>query len=438
MRIAVIGTGYLGAVHAAAMADLGHEVLGVDTDVDKVELLGAGRPSFFEPGLAELLNSNIANGRLRFTTSFADAADFADIHFICVGTPQLPGSRAADLSYLESAVYQLGPRLRRRCVIVGKSTVPVGTATRMRQLLDTLVPDPRMVSLLWNPEFLREGFAIKDTLAPDRIVVGMTEPDADRDLRTVYAPMVTGGSDYITTDLATAELVKVAANAFLATKISFINAMAEICEATGADVTTLAEAIGRDERIGPKFLRAGVGFGGGCLGKDIRAFEARAQELGVPETLRFLSEVDQINNRQRERTVRLATELVGGDVAGRRIAVLGAAFKPNSDDVRDSPALHVAAALHDSGAAVRVHDPEAIENARAAYPQLDYADDVPKAVELADLVIHLTEWGEYRSLDPRSMRDLVCTPRLLDGRNALDTARWISAGWTVTALGRSL
>ena len=436
MRITVIGTGYLGAVHAACMAESGHEVLGVDVDPAKLEALSQGRPPFFEPGLPELLRHTVDAGSLRFTDSLQEAGEFGQVHFVCVGTPQQPGSYAADVRHVDAVVTGLAPHLGDGSLVVGKSTVPVGTAARLAGIVAELAPGVD-TELAWNPEFLREGFAVQDTLTPDRLVVGVTSQRADAVLREVYAPMLATGTPYISTDLATAELVKVAANSFLATKISFINAMAEVCDAAGGDVVTLADAIGHDTRIGRRFLSAGIGFGGGCLPKDIRAFMARAGELGVDEALSFLKDVDEVNMRRRQRTVDLARELVGGSFLGANIAVLGAAFKPDSDDVRDSPALNIAATLQLAGAQVRVHDPEAIDNARALFPTLDYALDVEKACERADLVLHLTEWSEYRELDPAVLAKVVRTPRILDGRNALDTARWRAAGWTLRALGRS-
>ncbi|WP_225833531.1 UDP-glucose/GDP-mannose dehydrogenase family protein [Streptomyces sp. NK08204] len=436
MRLTVIGTGYLGAVHAACMAEIGHEVLGVDTDARKIEALAAGRAPFFEPGLPEILVRNIRSGRLRFTMSLQEAADFADLHFVCVGTPQRPGSLSADLSHVEAVVDGLAPLLTRDSLIVGKSTVPVGTTRSLSRRLAAAVRPGVEVQVVWNPEFLREGFAVRDTLHPDRLVVGATTPDGDRLLREVYAPMLQAGVAYVSTDPATAELVKVAANSFLATKISFINAMAEVCDASGADVVTLADALGHDERIGRRFLSAGLGFGGGCLPKDIRAFLARAEELQVSEAVSFLRQVDRINERQRRRTVDLARHLLGGSFAGRRVAVLGATFKPDSDDVRDSPALAVTAEITAQGADVRVHDPEGIDNARAALPGPEYHRDVVEACRDADAVLHLTEWRQYRELDPAQLAQVVRAPRMLDARNALDQAAWHEAGWHVRALGR--
>jgi UDPglucose 6-dehydrogenase len=444
LRITVIGTGYLGATHAAAMAESGFEVLGVDVDAAKVEALARGEVPFFEPGLSDLLARHVTSGRLRFTTDYAEAADFGDLHFVAVGTPQHPRTNAADLSQIDDTINSLAPLLRRPATVVGKSTVPVGTAARLREQLQALAPAGTDIDLVWNPEFLREGFAVADTLTPDRIVVGLASPSGPgeaptRDeevMRRVYAPMIEWGSPFLVMDYATSELVKVAANSFLATKISFINAMAEVCEATGADVTQLAEAIGYDERIGSKFLRAGIGFGGGCLPKDIRAFMARAGELGVPDALGFLRDVDGINTRRRAATVALARELVGGRFVGNRIAVLGAAFKPDSDDVRDSPALDIAAAIYTAGGDVVVHDPQAVPNARAAYPTMTYAPSITEALTDADLVILGTEWSDYTQLDPFEVAHLPATPLVLDGRNALDPARWRAAGWTYRGLGR--
>jgi UDPglucose 6-dehydrogenase len=434
--MAIIGTGYLGAVHAACMAELGHDVLGVDVDRDKIAALTEGRAPFFEPGLPELLEPNTRNGRLSFSTSLAEAAAHGSVHFICVGTPQAKGSYAADLRYVDAVVEGLVPHLTSPALLVGKSTVPVGTTARLTELVARLAPAGVPVEVAWNPEFLSEGYAIQDTLCPDRVVIGVTSAEAEVVLREIYVEQLAADTPFICTDPATAELVKVTANAFLATKISFINAISEICDASGADVVPLAEAIGYDPRIGHMFLNAGVGFGGGCLPKDIRAFMARADELAVSEALAFLRQVDDINMRARQRTVDRAAELLGGSLLGRRVTVLGAAFKPNSDDVRESPALEVAAALHLRGAAVRVHDPKALANARPVYPTLGYEDDLQSALEGAELLVHVTDWEEYRELDPVVLLDIVDAPRLLDARNALAPAGWRAAGWTFAALGR--
>jgi len=436
MRISVFGCGYLGAVHAACMASLGHEVVGVDVVEGHIAALAAGRAPFHEPGLPELLAEALASGRLEFTTDPSRAAD-ATVHFICVGTPQKRGENAADLSYVRNAVGTLLGLLKPGDVVVGKSTVPVGTAEEVAERVEEAQPGAELV---WNPEFLREGHAVADTLHPDRLVYGVRQGEggarAARLLDEVYAATLADGTPKIETDLATAQLVKVAANSFLATKISFINAMAELCEATGADVTMLADAIGHDERIGRKFLNAGVGFGGGCLPKDIRAFMARAGELGVDQALSFLREVDSINLRRRVRMVDLAREVCGGSIVGRRVAVLGAAFKPHSDDIRDSPALSVAAQMQLQGAQVTVTDPKAIDNARKKWPDLTYADAVEDAVRDAEVVLLLTEWPEYVGLDPAALKDAVAVPRIIDGRNCLDPVSWRAAGWTYRALGR--
>ncbi|WP_218566529.1 UDP-glucose dehydrogenase family protein [Vallicoccus soli] len=434
-RMTVFGTGYLGATHAACMAELGFEVLGVDVDEAKVASLREGRVPFYEPDLEPLLQKHVASGALRFTTSAEEAAAFGDVHFVCVGTPQRKGEHAADLRFVDSVIESLAPHLDREALVVGKSTVPVGTAQRLAARLAELAPSDQ-VELAWNPEFLREGFAVEDTLRPDRLVVGVASERAEKVLREVYATAIAAGTPFLVTDFPTAELVKVAANSFLATKISFINAMAEICEATGADVTMLADAIGHDARIGRRFLNAGLGFGGGCLPKDIRAFMARAGELGVDQAVTFLREVDAINMRRRGRVVDLAREVLGGSVLGTRIGVLGAAFKPNSDDVRDSPALNVAGQLQLQGAAVTVYDPKANGTARAVFPTLGYAESAVEAATGADVVLLLTEWAEFTQMDPSALEGVVAQRRIIDARNALDPARWRDAGWTYRSLGR--
>jgi UDPglucose 6-dehydrogenase len=435
MRISVIGCGYLGAVHAAAMAELGHDVVGIDVDEAKIAALSAGRAPFFEPGLPEVLASGIASERLRFTTDFAAAAD-ADVHFVAVGTPQVEGGDAADMRFVDAAFGSLLEHVKPGDILVGKSTVPVGTAARLAERVAEAAPG---ATLAWNPEFLREGFAVKDTISPDRLVYGVPAGDAGeraaRILDEVYARAIAAGTPVIVTDYATAELVKVSANAFLATKISFINAMAEIAEATGADVTQLADAIGHDVRIGRRFLNAGVGFGGGCLPKDIRAFSARAKELGKGEALAFLGEVDKINLRRRQRVVELVEE-EAGSLSGVRVAMLGLAFKPHSDDIRDSPALDVAMQLAERGASVVATDPQAIESARRRATGLSFAASAEEAVAGADVIVVLTEWPEFTGLDPVGIGELVAHRRVIDGRNCLDPARWRAAGWTYRGLGR--
>ncbi|MCW2710203.1 MAG: UDP-glucose 6-dehydrogenase [Marmoricola sp.] len=435
MQISVIGCGYLGATHAAGMAELGYDVLGVELDGAKLTELREGRVPFFEPGLPELLSRHVTSGRLRFTSDLQEAADVADVHFLCVGTPQRADTIAADLSHVDAAIDALAPLLRRPCLVVGKSTVPVGTAERLAARLAELAPAGSGAELAWNPEFLREGFAVADTLEPDRLVFGVTAQGPVEVLRNVYSRAVEAGTPVVVTDLQTAELVKVAANAFLATKISFINAMAEVCDLVGADVAQLADAIGHDARIGRKFLNAGIGYGGGCLPKDVRAFQHRAEELGASRTTSLLRDVDAINQQRRAHVVVLALDELEDRPRGR-VAVLGAAFKPHSDDVRDSPALWVSAELERRGHHVVVHDPEAIPNARTLFPQLEYAADVEGALDGADLVLHLTEWPVYREIDPAKAAARVGRPRVIDGRNALDVGAWRAAGWSVRSLGR--
>jgi len=429
VRVSVIGTGYLGAVHAAGMAELGFEVVGVDVDADRIATLGEGRVPFYEPDLEPLLRKHVESGRLTFHTDPAAVAE-ADVHFLCVGTPQRPDGPGADLSFLDSAVESLRRHVRPGSLMVGKSTVPVGTAARVAESFAEYG-----VGLAWNPEFLREGHAVADTLRPDRLVFGVRDETSEAVLREVYADAIAAETPVVVTDLATSELVKTSANAFLATKISFVNAIAEVCDAAGADVTTLADALGHDVRIGRQFLGAGLGFGGGCLPKDVRAFRARAAELGIE--LGLLAEVDAINLRRRDRVVSLATELLGGDVRGRKIAALGAAFKPNSDDVRDSPALDVARRLAAAGARVKVHDPVAIEAARRIAPDLEYADSAFAAAAGSDIVLHLTEWKDYRAIDPVALGEIVNRHHVVDARNCLDRARWRQAGWTYRGLGVS-
>jgi len=436
-RVSVIGTGYLGATHAAAVAELGFEVIGVDSDPAKVEALSAGRLPFFEPGLAELIQVHLANGRLRFTSDLAQAVGSSDIHFICVGTPQRAGSHAANTDYVEDAVAAVARALTHDGIVVGKSTVPVGTGARLRELLSALIPDGIAAELIWNPEFLREGKAVDDTLRPDRIVIGGASAAAEQALRTLYATPISNGTPVIACDLPTAELVKVSANAFLATKISFINAIAELCDTAGADVTVLADALGHDARIGRKFLNAGLGFGGGCLPKDIRALTHRAAELGAMGAVGLLEQVDDINMNQRQRVVELALQAVGGSPLLARIGVLGAAFKPHTDDVRDSPALNVAAALHLRGAQVAVYDPEAGETGRRTFPTLGFVDSLDEEVSGADVLLVLTEWSEFIDADPETLGRMVRARTIIDARNCLDADAWRAAGWQVRGLGRA-
>jgi UDPglucose 6-dehydrogenase len=433
LKLSVIGTGYLGATHAACMASLGFEVIGFDIEASKIDLLSKGKVPFYEPELEELLSEQIKSGRLTFTSNIADLAE-ADVHFICVGTPQVKNGNAADLTYVNSALESIAKFVKPGGLVVGKSTVPVGTATKLRNRLLELNPK---ADLAWNPEFLREGFAVEDTLRPNRLVVGVVNDSAEQILKEVYANNLKEKTPWVRADLPTSELVKVAANSFLATKISFINAMAEICEAAGGDVTVLAKAIGYDPRIGSRFLQAGIGFGGGCLPKDIRAFMARAEELGASQAVEFLKEIDAINLRARQRIIELVRKDLSDDLQGKKVAILGAAFKPDSDDVRDSPALDIAAQIQAAGATVTVHDPKAIANAQKRFPALNFADDVNTTLKDAEIVLHLTEWKIYREIDPVKVKSIVKTPIIIDGRNALDRELWQSAGWKFRALGRS-
>ena len=433
LKLSVIGTGYLGATHAACMASLGFEVIGYDTDTSKIDLLSKAKVPFYEPDLEELLAAQIKSGRLTFTKNINDLAT-ADVHFICVGTPQVKGGNAADLSYVNSALEGIAKIVKPGGLVVGKSTVPVGTASKLRDRLIALNPK---ADLAWNPEFLREGFAVEDTLKPNRLVVGVVSDEAEKILKEVYAANLKENIPWVRADLPTAELVKVAANSFLATKISFINAMAEVCEASGGDITVLAKAIGYDPRIGSRFLQAGIGFGGGCLPKDIRAFMARAEELGAKQAVEFLKEIDAINLRARQRIIELVRKDLSNDLSGKKIAVLGAAFKPDSDDVRDSPALDISAQIQAAGAIVTVHDPKAITNAQKRFPGLNYAQEINETLKDAELVLHLTEWKIYREINPAQIKSLVKSAIIIDGRNALDREAWRAAGWKFRALGRT-
>lgn len=430
MRMVVLGLGYLGATHAACMAELGHEVLGVEANPAKREALARGEVPFFEPGLPDLLREHTQTGQLTVSGSYAEASEFADVFFIAVGTPQKKGEYSADLQYVEAAVTQLVPLLKRDALILGKSTVPVGTTRKLSETADELAKDID-VEIAWNPEFLREGFAVQDTMQPNRIVLGaFSGGRAEDTCREIYASILQTEIPFIVTDPPTAELVKTSANAFLATKISFINAIAEVCEAAGADVQAVATAIGHDTRIGRSFLNAGLGFGGGCLPKDIRAFMARAGELGAAEALSFLREVDNVNMRRRTRMVELTRTISGGSLLGARVAILGAAFKPESDDVRDSPALNVAGQIQLQGASVTVYDPKANDNSRTLFPTLEYANSAIEACTMADVVLVLTEWSEFVDLKPSTLTDVVSKRIIIDGRMCLDSETWERAGWT--------
>jgi UDPglucose 6-dehydrogenase len=415
------------------MASLGHEVLAFDVDYAKIQGLANGTLPFYEPELGELLSAGINSGKLRFTTDLVEAISYSDVHFICVGTPQADESGAADLSQIHEAIKAITPLLNEGSTVVGKSTVPVGTASWVNQYFSEHAA--QNVKLIWNPEFLREGFAVRDTLQPDRIVLGVSNTSDSSVVEDIYSSIIKSGTPVIVTDYATAELVKVAANAFLATKISFINAFADLCDAVGADVSTLADAIGHDTRIGRRFLNAGIGFGGGCLPKDIRALQARAIELGLANQFEFLSEVDAINKNRQSYLIQLVEKELG-TINGKNIGILGASFKPDSDDIRDSPALTIAHQLVQAGGKVLVHDPAAIESLNRLHPDIPSAATVEDALANADLVLHLTEWQQYREVDPTKLSKLVKTRTIIDGRNILDRATWNSAGWKIIYLGR--
>ena len=430
MKISVIGCGYLGAVHAAGMARIGHEVVGIDVDQAKVDSLNAARAPFFEPGFDELLSE--VSDSLSFSTDMSALSD-ASVHFLAVGTPQSE-SGAADMTYVNDAVTKLTAHLKPGDVVVGKSTVPVGTAQRLSEMIRSTG-----AKLMWNPEFLREGFAVQDTLTPDRLVYGIAEGDDELVdvLDEVYRPLIERETPRLVMDYATAELVKVAANSFLATKISFINAMAEIADVVGADVTQLADAIGHDSRIGRRFLNAGIGFGGGCLPKDIRGFMKRADELGVGQAVAFLDDVDQVNLRRRRRVEDVLVEELG-PLEGKTIAVWGLAFKPDSDDIRDSPALAIAEGIARAGAHVHVFDPEAMGPAERRIGSSGLSDSftlsasAKDALEGADALVVATEWAEFRNFDPSSVASRV----VVDGRNCLDRDAWKAAGWVYRGMGR--
>jgi UDPglucose 6-dehydrogenase len=433
LNVSVIGTNYLGATHAAGLAEFGHSVIGVDIDADRVKTLNSGQAHIFEVGLEPLLEKHTVSGRLRFTTDYSDIADWADVHFLALGTPSGPGG-AADLSQLYAAVDTLGPLLTKPTLVVGKSTVPVGTAMQLERRLRLASPAGEGVEIAWNPEFLREAHAVEDTLTPDRLVFGTHSRQALELLEEVYSMPLTEATPVVRCDIATAELIKVAANAFLATKISFINAMAGMCQAAGGDITLLADAIGYDKRIGREFLNAGLGFGGGCLPKDIAALAVRAEELGVDTLRDFIRSVEAINDRQRTELAELTIDQAGGDVHGKRIAVLGATFKPGTDDTRNSPALTVADYLHARGADVRIYDPQARLPHRDGFTQVS---TVEQAVRGAEVVLHLTEWPEFRQLDPEQLGELVTSKIVIDGRLKLHTPTWLNAGWKVVQIGRS-
>ncbi|MFF2571206.1 UDP-glucose dehydrogenase family protein [Streptomyces sp. NPDC058084] len=435
MRVSVIGCGHLGIPHAAGMAHLGHQVIGVDTDPGKVGALNAGRAPIYEAGLSELLAKHTASGDLRFTLSMREAAD-ADVHFLAVGTPIDSDGRSYDTGQVFGAVRELAPHLTRPCTIMGKSTVTVGTTRRLTELVHRLAPAGTDVNVVWNPEFLREGHAVEDTLQPDRIVVGLTNDHAEQAVRDIYAPILADGVPMFVTTPETAELIKGAANSFLGLKISFINAVADMCTASGADVMTLVEALGIDPRIGAKGMMPGIGYGGGCLPKDVRAFTASATQLGTSDAETLLRAAEAVNENRADYAVQVVDAALDRDLEGARVAMWGASFKAGTNDVRESPALAVAGRLHQLGARVTVHDPVALDTAARRHPELEYADTVEEASADADVILVGTEWPEYRQADAKALADLVTNRTVVDFRNILDGEQWANAGWAVHRLGR--
>jgi UDPglucose 6-dehydrogenase len=442
----VIGCGHLGAVHAACMAEIGHDVLGVDVDEDKITLLNSGKACFYEPGLDEMLARNVAARRLRFTTDVSEAATFSQVHFLGVATPGRPDG-SYDLSQVTAVIAALAPHLSAPSLIVGKSTVPPGTAASLRAIAADLAPAGD-IDVAWNPEFLREGFAVRDTLVPDRIVIGTASESAAAILREIYQPLTDVGIPLVTTDYATAELVKGAANAFLASKISFINAMSDICTAVGGDVRTLAEALGMDPRIGKSFLRAGIGYGGACLPKDVRGLAAFAQDMGQRHASELLGIIDAINVARRERVIGLVSEVLAEaaeypnyelspPLSCKRLTVWGGAFKPGTDDIRDSPGLDVALRLHALGAQVTLYDPMAAGNALAAFPELSYANSAIEAADGSDALLVLTAWPEFAEITPAAIAATAGSRVVIDACQGINVAAWREVGWEVLSLTES-
>ncbi|MFD5696547.1 UDP-glucose dehydrogenase family protein [Streptomyces lasiicapitis] len=437
MRVSVIGCGHLGAPHAAAMAELGHEVVGVELSPETCRILQSGRGAFYERGLDELLAKHVASGRLRFTTELPEAAGWADLHFLAVGTPLREDGRGYDVSQVLGAVRSLAPLLTRPCTIVGKSMVTVGTVARLQEIVSAEAAEG--VELVWNPEFLREGHAVEDSLHPDRIVAGLSSAAAQKAIAEVYAPILArGGVELIVTDPQTAEVLKSAANAFLSTKISFINAMAEVCEITGADVNAVAYGIGIDHRIGHAGMRPGIGYGGGCLPKDVAAFAHRVEELGAEHAAGLLGAVEAVNRSRMDTAVALVERAHGSALDGAAITVLGASFKPGTSDVRNSPALRLAGRLHQAGARTVIYDPESNEAARRLHPEYTYANDLRSALHEAEAVVLATDWPLFTQDTqlPSSAGAIVRARVLIDVRNSVDSHAWLAAGWQVWQLGR--
>ncbi len=418
MNITMIGVGYVGLVTGTCFAELGHYVTCVDINAHKIAALNMGDIPIYEPGLADLVQKGVSEGRLSFTTDIRDAVSDAEVIFIAVGTPSSRrGDGYADLSYVYAAAGDIAKYIEDYVVIVNKSTVPVGTARQVKRIIDQKCNISADFDVVSNPEFLREGAAIEDFMRPDRIVIGTESERALQIMRDVYEPLYLRDAPIVKTTLETAELTKYAANAFLATKISFINEMANICEAVGADVLSLARAVGMDGRIGPKFLHPGPGYGGSCFPKDTVALLATAQEYGVP--LRIVSATVEANNAQKARMIKKIRDAVGGEIAGKTFGILGLTFKPNTDDVRESPALTIIPALLEKGANIRAHDPKGVEEARRLLPsEVLYVNNAYAVAENSHCIILMTEWTQYRALDMRRLRDAMHTnPVFVDLRN---------------------
>jgi len=434
MHIAVIGTGYVGLVSGAGMADFGMKVICVDKDKEKIKQLRKGRIPFYEPGLEELVHKNMEAGRLSFTTDLREAVKQALVVFICVGTPTAPDG-SADLSQIKEVAFSLAEALDDYKVVVTKSTVPVGTNRWIKQIIDKHKKNNVAVDIISNPEFLREGSAVEDFMHPDRVVIGGESAYAIAIVKDIYRPLYLAETPFIITDLETAEMIKYASNAFLATKVSFINEIANLCEKAGADVTVVARAMGLDPRIGRKFLNPGPGFGGSCFPKDVKALVHQGREVGSP--MRILEAVLEVNEKQKLRAVEKAEDLCKG-LSGKTVAVLGLSFKPNTSDVRESPALTVVPELVKRGARVRVYDPVAMEEFRRWCPDLEveYVKDPLKAAKGAHALIILTEWNEFRFLDLKEIKNLMAEPNLIDMRNIYEPEVVKSLGFKYTGVGR--
>ena len=433
MRIAMIGTGYVGLVSGACFSDFGHHVTCVDKDVSKIEALERGVMPIFEPGLDQLVERNVRGGRLTFTTNLAQAVSDADAIFIAVGTPSRRGDGHADLSYVFGATEEIARALKKPAVVVTKSTVPVGTGDEVERIIRETAPQAQ-AWVVSNPEFLREGAAIEDFKRPDRIVVGTDDPQAAEMMREVYRPLYLNKSPLVITSRRTAELIKYAANAFLATKITFINEIADLCEAVGADVQDVARGIGLDNRIGSKFLHAGPGYGGSCFPKDTIALLKTAEDHQAP--LRIVESVVKVNDLRKRAMGRKVIQALGGEARGKTVALLGLTFKPNTDDMRDAPSLSIVQALQDAGATVRGYDPEGIEQARAMMASVDYYDDPYQAAEGADAVVLVTEWDVLRALDLRRLARSMAQPILVDLRNVYPVEDVENAGLHWHGIGR--